>query len=653
MQLTGVLVTDYKSIANSSDVAIDPDVTVLVGQNEAGKTAFLQALEKSHSIRDAKFNVMEDYPRKHLNEYLRQHATNPAPVIKLTYDLDDDEADKISAGYGAAILRGRQFTKTLNYSGGSVVNFPDLIDESAYLQQLLTDAPLTQDIRAKCLAAKRRVADIIAVLDAGDLNEEEKTWREALKVRFKEVTWDAAVAHEVWRTIQATVPKFLYFDEYQLLPGKINLASLAQRVSSKTALTDEDETIIRLFEMADVDVKTLIDNTGYEEAKARLEGLSNTITDQIFEYWTQNKELDVEFDIREDSKDPDPRFQQGANLYIRIKNRKHRVTVSFSQRSKGFIWFFSFIVWFTSVSRSSKGKELILLLDEPGLNLHALAQADFLRYIDNLSDEHQVIYSTHSPFMVHSNRLHQVRVVEDRTPEGTVVSGNIGGSDAKTIFPLQAALGYTIAQNLFISPKNLLVEGPADLVYLRYFSDVLDSAGRTGLDGNITIVPAGGLDKLATFVALLGANDLQVVVLHDWASQADQRLECLVRDKIIKAKHVLNYGQFRVAAGTKAPATDVEDLITLEKYLDLFATAFKQGLGNRTLAVSGLPIGDRVVDRLSRLLIQENIQLRPSGGYNHYGPASYLASHPMKFDKETLNRFEQLFIAINATFKAQ
>jgi predicted ATP-dependent endonuclease of OLD family len=110
------------------------------------------------------------------------------------------------------------------------------------------------------------------------------------------------------------------------------------------------------------------------------------------------------------------------------------------------------------------------LLDEPGLSLHGLAQADLLRYVDHLAEDHQILYTTHSPFMVHGDRLHQVRLVEDRDAEGPRITDDVTGSDPATVFPLQAALGYTLAQNLFISKRNLLVEGPADLVYLQFFS---------------------------------------------------------------------------------------------------------------------------------------------------------------------------------------
>ena len=75
------------------------------------------------------------------------------------------------------------------------------------------------------------------------------------------------------------------------------------------------------------------------------------------------------------------------------------MSVPFSERSAGFIWFFSFLVKFAQVRKG--GGSLILLLDEPGLTLHGKAQADLLRYFgEKLAPKHQVIFTTHSPFMV-------------------------------------------------------------------------------------------------------------------------------------------------------------------------------------------------------------------------------------------------------------
>lgn len=201
-----------------------------------------------------------------------------------------------------------------------------------------------------------------------------------------------------------------------------------------------------------------------------------------------------------------------------------------------------------------------------------------------------------------------------------------------------------------------------DLIYLRFFSTVLEQTDRTSLRDDVTVVPVGGLDKLATFIALLGGNELELAVLHDYESKPDPRLESLVREKLIRDKHILNYAMFRSivaksptssksAKNSVLQSTDVEDLISIDTYLQLFSAAYKKELAGKEIRESDLPTGDRIVNRITHYLDDNSITLRPSGGFNHYRVASYLASHPpAKVDKDTVNRFEHLFKVVNALF---
>jgi predicted ATP-dependent endonuclease of OLD family len=142
---------------------------------------------------------------------------------------------------------------------------------------------------------------------------------------------------------------------------------------------------------------------------------------------------------------------------------------------------------------------LILLLDEPGLGLHAAAQGDLLRFIDQrLAPDHQVIYTTHSPFLVNPTKIERARTVEDKDGEGTKISKEVLSVSRDTLFPLQASLGYHLAQTLFIGEDNLIVEGPSDFLYLEILSNYLRDKGRTALDARWVIVPAGGVDKIPT-----------------------------------------------------------------------------------------------------------------------------------------------------------
>ena len=436
------------------------------------------------------------------------------------------------------------------------------------------------------------------------------------------------------------IPKFLYFSDYDLLPSKMNLIDLAQRVeqakSDSKFLKPQHRAVLALLRMAGISIKEFTTPGGYEQLKAKIEGVSISLTDQIMQFWKQNENLEVEVDIKTDSED-EPPFNNGVNLYLRIKNRRHRgVSTPFQQRSRGFIWFFSFLVWFDSVqhqidSKDLSSKNVILLLDEPGLSLHALAQDDFLRYIDDLSKRHQVLYTTHSPFMINPEKLYQIRLVEDKEKVGTVISSNISSSDSRTIFPLQAALGYDIAQNLFISKNNLLVEGPSDLIYLTTLSSFLESIGRDGLIKTVTIVPVGGLDKVATFISLLAASKLNIVCLLDNFNdiKGKQRVDDLVKSKIIKGKNILFCGAFSNLASKQS---DLEDLFNPEEYLDLYNEEF----GGKVKIEDLMNDKERIIERIST---------RIGNKFNHYRPANLLAKKGIdkkSFSKDTLDRFENL-----------
>ena len=112
----------------------------------------------------------------------------------------------------------------------------------------------------------------------------------------------------------------------------------------------------------------------------------------MFEYWTKNKNLDIEFNVEHVNE---------RILNIRVRNRNYRVSLSLGNRSKGFQWFFSFLIWFSKI-QGDKNKKYILLLDEPGLSLHASAQDDLLRFIDEkLSVDYQINHSVPKMRYIH------------------------------------------------------------------------------------------------------------------------------------------------------------------------------------------------------------------------------------------------------------
>ncbi|MGE0438992.1 MAG: AAA family ATPase [Gemmatimonadales bacterium] len=648
LTLVKAQVWKYKSIEDSTPVALADDVTVLVGKNESGKTAFLEALHKALPLSGVKYDYVADYPRKDLVRYRQQHeAKNYQKVVQLTFRIEKALADKVNTevfGGASIVAAGSTFTRDTTIANTSTVGFH--LDEAAALAAL--QKPLGDlEHKDEVFAGATSLADVLTKIEGLSLAADSKLATFAALWRGRAIGpngWGLVNGH-VWQTyLSPELPKFLYFDDYKLLEGKINLPTLQQREAAKQ-LTDADETARGLLQLAGTTLQELMSDEGYETAKAKLEAIGLNITQKVFEFWKQNQDLDVEFDLKTDSKDVAP-YNSGVNLYIRIKNRRHGVTVPFDQRSKGFIWFFSFLVWFDAVqSRAATDDALILLLDEPGLNLHALAQADFLAYIRDLSEQHQIIYTTHSPFMVDSSRLEDVRVVEDRVKEGTKITGDLAGSSDESVFPLQAALGYSIAQNLFIAKKNVLIEGPADLILLQHMGALLEAGGKQGL-GDAILVPVGGLDKLATFVALLGSNKLKLVVLHDRAGSPHQKLEDLVRQKLIERKRVLDFSMFLERAPSEA---DIEDLLPADAYIAAFNQTYVKELNGVALTAADLGAQPRMIERINHWLKAKNITLLKDGGFNHYRVAQAvlpaLTAATLKPDE--LARFERLFSKVS------
>lgn len=661
-------------------------MTSLVGKNESGKTAILQALYRLNPVVDGQaiFSVTDDFPRAYVKRYeraVKAEEIDPQDVVTAVFTLDDDDVRDIEKKFGPDVLPNKQLTLTRGYDnklrykfdfneGAAVskvvqtIEVPEAAREDALqtptfekLSAVLGEnsATITKRHSAELAAANARPDDVEgstakadAIAAAKAITEPKTTadWRGWLEKNLKEglEVW-------IWKQLQARVPKFLYFDEYYQMEGHLNIEALKKR-QQEDKLLDSDRPMLGLIDLADLEIDQLLSPPNTQDLINNLEGASNDLTRQIMPYWSQNKHIGLRFDIRPGAPGDPQGMQSGMNLWANVYDSAHSVTVRVGTRSRGFIWFFSFLAWF---SQHRKAKQpLILLLDEPGLFLHASAQADLLRFIEvELKDHHQVIYTTHSPFMIDPKHFERVRLVRDRSleadkplpeaEEGTKVFSDPLEVDPGTLFPLQGALAYDITQTLFIGPNSVLVEGVSELVYLPTISAVLADAARTQLDSRWTLTPVGGADKAASFVALFQSQkDLNVATLLDVQKKDEQRIEAL-KSRLRTAAHVLTFADF-----VGAREADVEDMFSPDFYLDLVNAAYSLDL-QAPLVLADLPPHPRIVVRIESFLKVN--PLKNGVGFNHFRPARYLADNigslRTSIDNATLDRFESAFKALN------
>jgi len=308
----------------------------------------------------------------------------------------------------------------------------------------------------------------------------------------------------------------------------------------------------------------------------------------------------------------------------------------FDEHSTGFQWFFSFLAAFSEFEYNPE--PIIILLDEPGLGLHGKAQSDFLRFIEErLAVKRQVIYSTHSPFMVQPNKLERVRIVEEKSlDQGSKVSQDVLSTDPDTLFPLQGALGYDLAQHLFISKHNLVLEGTSDYTYIVIISDFLKALQRPHLRDEWTLVPVGGADLIPTFVALLG-NHLDLTIVIDSRKEGNQKLENLAEKGYLHNKRIIPLNEF-----TSSRLADIEDLFEPLDYLNLYNETF-----SKAVKIEDLKGSDQIVTKLARL--DDNKR------FDHGMPADHFLRtrdiHLPKLSEITLSNFERLFERINSTLQ--
>lgn len=651
MKLIKAQVTNYRSIEDSNEFEID-DLTCLVGKNEAGKTGLLLGLRGINPLDAFGYDKINDYPRRFLSRYDERHPDGKSIVAKCWWKLEPKDLEPVVKLFGKKAVTSDVFTTQHGFGYEAWTwNLP--INHRACLDHLI-QAHKLEDVETKALKGATDCTTGVEVLTALPQRSPK------LEALLKELQ---GYKNGFWGAISGPInpPKFFYTSHFDRMSGEISLNQLAAD-RQQSRIKASDKIFLDFLEYAGTTVEELQNAKKSEELKAILEGASNDITEEIFQFWSQNDALEIKIDIGEGKPADSAPFNSGMVIKIRIENRNHRVTVPLSERSAGFIWFFSFLAQFKQLQK--KAGTPVLLLDEPGLTLHGKAQADLLRYIQQrLLPQHQVIYTTHSPFMVPSERLQNVRIVEDVVERptgarpivrGTKVSNDVLRVDRDTLFPLQGSLGYEISQSLFLGKNTLLVEGPSDILYLQVVSASLRRRNRESLDPRWTICPSGGIDKISPFVSLFGGNNLNLAVLCDLATGDKGKIEKLRKSEILKAGRLFTAADF-----SGKQEGDIEDFFHPAVYAEILNQAYglagATGLDEAKL-IAANPNTERLVKKAEAAF---NVMPAGTPEFDHYTPADWILRNPTFLDTDkaeiahTLKMFELAISALNKCLPAK
>ena len=594
MRLTHVRVQNYRCVRDTGWFEVEQAKTILVGPNEAGKTAVFEALQRINPPDGVRgFDPLRDYPRKLYNADIQSRRLDPKsiPVASAQFELEPDDLAELPDGFGATgyictrYLNDR-FTHTLE-GGPEVVVFSEEIRKD--LKRLVThvDSRAAEGQEDEDPGLGAGLDDVIGGWQvgttkvAGDRATELQRWldsalpfvdekdatEEARHTSLLEYTRISERRDGALAKLKGRLPVLVYFNNYFRVRPNLHLRHLADRVEQNILDDDHyDYGNLCLLKLLGFTARELADlgdapdpgddqeefnryRSQLDERGIQLNAASVRLTNEIRSIW--NPDLS--------RLEADTVLIQADGQYLKVVIQDELgVQIEVDQRSAGFQWLVSFFVVFFAEAADAHANA-ILLLDEPGLSLHGLKQREFRQTISRLAQDNQTIYTTHSPFLVGPEELDLVRVVEmtDRD-EGTKVHTSVTASDPAALLPLQEALGYDLAQSLFAQQRNVVLEGLTDFWYFEATAQLLRDAGLADLNEKCALLPANAAGKVVYFATILHANNLKVAALLDSDNAGDQAAKQETLIHTLGNKNILRTGDVCPGGITKP---EIEDLL--------------------------------------------------------------------------------------------
>jgi len=539
MKIKKFRVKNFRSIKDSGDIYLEDKITILAGKNESGKTALLHALadfDTSRKIRtDAKpiddpsaipevsavFLLSKDELARFSESLgIKLHLAEEATVEIIKASPNNYTLERSSLVWLDDIL-GKYKSKALETAQKQISDINKILSETDIPALLMESA--TDDNETMVAKISEHIKLTKGKLDSLEDQAKRERTNQILEELGKIVA-DLKKKNNFLVDFQnlflKSLPSFVYFDAFDnLLPYTLPLTE----VNNNQAVKD-------FFSMAGIDLNYLLDaSNDFQQKKNHLSRKSATINGDFLGFWKQDKvELiaslnadQIVFGFREDNKSEEFRMDQ---------------------RSKGFQWFLSFYI---KLKLHQDGKEKYLLIDEPGLYLHAKAQIDVLQILESISKDIPIIFSTHSPYLLEYDNLPRVKLVFKDKKAGTIVASKYHKiSDRETLRPILTAIGLEITSGITNPDKlnNVIVEGASDWYYLSAFKKILGEddlnfiygGGATNMPHVGTILQGWGCKVLYLFDNDQGGKDGERVLANHWMAEPDQ-IKFISKEKRISA----------------------------------------------------------------------------------------------------------------------
>ena len=507
MRLRKFRVRAYRCIHDSGEIRVG-DLAAFVGRNESGKTTILEALtllnKEQHLseldlcdelVEDLKSEVKlaegefilnhqetnllkETFPDVPEIKKIKIFRTNKNPIPQ--YDFGDVE---ISDAENSGLNSWENFREQVNAFLDTIPNHIRIKLDATFFEGI---APETEEIFRNSMAEFGNTLHVLAVDEDQIISEWEKI-ADSPTTNFQNLLVGTTEKKALENFIEINLhPRFVYFSDYKKIIGNVNLNEYSKDRTSSIEYTEDEfdkaETVDNLFYLAELDIDEL------EECKnspSQLIKLLNTcskrLTEKLNPAW-KGDAIHVELRLN-------PNNVMSVVISDVHKDGTVTNTGLLNRRAEGFKWTFSFIVNFAAETQKAELKEAILLLDEPARNLHPTQQRGISDLLKNLAGSNQVLYATHSPYMIFDYAPGNLLVVElEKKKHLSRIFYDYWNADDSTLTPILYGLSRGLVESIvdreigYNSRPVIIVETIADTMYLNAFDKFLE-------DPNISMNP--------------------------------------------------------------------------------------------------------------------------------------------------------------------
>ena len=296
-----------------------------------------------------------------------------------------------------------------------------------------------------------------------------------------------------------SAPVFEFFHDFSsLLPNKIDLEDIIHEKENVKGF----KAVKNYLEITDLKPE-FFNQKNSRILKQKIEKLNNEITVDFHEYWRQNvgknNKIHISFEMEHyDHNTPEKVGKPYIEFWIKDKDER----LYPQQRSRGVRWFLSFYLELKAFAKH-KHRDRVLLIDEPALSLHARAQEDVLKVFEDLKNDLQILYTTHSPHLINVNKLYRIlalqRADEEEYSETVIFEpGSFKTASSDTLSPIYVLMGTRLNDQKFVQKdNNIIVEDIASYYFFNALYRIV------GLQEDLYFLPASDVSNVTSLANLL------------------------------------------------------------------------------------------------------------------------------------------------------